>query len=78
MLGAVRGLFLVSILAFIVTLKINSGWKKVSLFSKEVKMLKVFKLSKLSIVRYTIAIGIDVSFSPSIHRYRSINIAIGR
>ena len=26
---------------FIVTLKIKSGWKKVSLFSKEVKMLEV-------------------------------------
>ena len=62
---------------FIVTLKIKSEWKKVSLFnSKEVKMLEVYKLSKLSIVHYTIAVGIDISFSPSIHHCHSINIAI--
>ena len=50
-----------------------------SLFSKKkVKMLEVQKLSKLSIVRYTIAIVIDISFSLSIHRYRGINIAMHR
>ena len=47
--------------------------EKRRLFSKEGKMLEVQKLSKLSIVCYTIAIAIDVSWSPSIHRYRSIN-----
>ena len=36
---------------FIVTMKITSGWKKVSLFAKEVKMLEVYKLSKISIDR---------------------------
>ena len=36
----------------------------------------VYKLSKLSIVRYTIAVVINVSISLSIHRYRSIDIAI--
>ena len=47
-----------------------------SLFSKQVKMLEE---SKLSIVRYTIAIVIDISFSLiDIHRYRSINIAMHR
>ena len=54
MLGAVGGLFLVSFLPLIiVTLKIKLIWmeKKVSLLSKEVKILEVYKLSKLSIVR---------------------------
>ena len=78
MLGAVGGLFLVSFFTFTVTLKIKSGFKKGVLFSKEVKMLEVWKLSKLSIVRYTITIVIDVSFSPSRHRYRSIDIPIHR
>ena len=41
MLGAVRGLFSVSFYPYCVTLKIKSGWKKVSSFSKEVKMLEV-------------------------------------
>ena len=49
-----------------------------SLFSKEVKMLQVLQLLKRSIVRYTITIDIDVSFSPLIHHYRSINIVIHR
>ena len=43
--------------------------------TQAIKMLEVYRLS---IVRYTIAIGIEVSYSPSIHRHRSINIAIHR
>ena len=53
--------------------KSNLGEKR-CLFSKEVKMLEIQKLSKLSIVRYTIAIIIDVSFSQSSHGYRSIKV----
>ena len=57
-LGAVGGLFLVSFLPL-------SGWKQVSLFSKQVKMVEV-----------AIPIVTDISFSPSIHRYHNINITI--
>ena len=57
----------------------NRRWvKKVHLFSKDIKMLEVQKLSKLSIVCYTIAIVIDVSFLLSIHRYCSVNIVINQ
>ena len=45
-----------------------------ALFSKEIKMLEVQKLSKLLIVRYSIAIINAVSFPPSIRCYRTINI----
>ena len=53
MLGVVGGLFKVCFLSL-------SMWKTVSLFPKQVKMLEVQKLSKLSIVRYTIAIVIYI------------------
>ena len=46
------------------------------MFSKEVKMLEVKKLSKLLIVCYTIAIVIDVSNLLSAHRYCSINFTL--
>ena len=41
-------------------------------------MLEIYRLSKLSIVRNTIVVVTNVSFSPMIHRYCSINIAIHR
>ena len=44
--------------------------------SKEVKMK--LETIKLSIVYYTIAICIDVSFLLLIHLYRSVSIAINR
>lgn len=57
---------------------IKDGLKKVLLFSKEVKMLELKKLWKLSIVGYTVLIVIDVSFLLSILCCRSVNFAINR
>ena len=54
------------------------GKKSIFILFKEVKMVEGSKLSKLLIVRYTITIVINVLFLLSIHRYRSINIAINR
>ena len=52
---------------------------KVSLFSKKVEMLRrIETIETILIVRYTVEIVMDVSFSLSIHRVRSVNMAINR
>ena len=72
-------MFFSFLLIIIVTLGIKDGQKRVSLFPKEVKnYVRRIKLLKLLIVRYAIAIVINVSFLLLIHHYRSINIAINQ